>query len=302
MEAPQIPSFRVQISSFSKEDGIVTYNVRVFTVGDNSFQIMDRYRNMRSLWEEIRRDSPDPDRLPEFPPKKWFGSKSREFLDQRRAALEVFFNTLLDNPNKTVFRHIMKYFKKLAKNREAKDAIQNIEEIASGVSQSIIVQEEERPKQISAPRPAQTKEEVKENKSPTKPLPGREQRAGVSTKDYSESCNKIVENFNKRLIDLGYTAGGDALQEIINKGQAYFNNAKESGTIQNLDYNTKLLDIPSGTNDNLRLLDEPDEEIEQQNDEVNDKLQQVLEDLTTKLYGEQYEELVSMNEIIWHKN
>lgn len=110
MEASQIPSFKIQIVGFTKEDGYVAYNIKVLT-GENSFHITDRYKNMRSLWESIKRDSAHADRIPEFPPKKWFGNKTKEFLEQRRLALEIFLNTLLESPDKVIFNHIMKYFK-----------------------------------------------------------------------------------------------------------------------------------------------------------------------------------------------
>lgn len=124
----KIQSFKVQIGGWNKEDGVVTYNMRILASDENSFHITDRYRNMRNLWENIRRDADNPDRIPDFPPKKWFGNKTREFLEQRKCALQVFFNTLLENPDRVVYTHIMSYFKKLANNREAKDALQNIED------------------------------------------------------------------------------------------------------------------------------------------------------------------------------
>ena len=69
MENTQMPSFKVQIWGFNKEDGYYAYDIKVLSTGDNSFHVFDRYKNMRSLWESIKRDSEYPDRIPEFPPK-----------------------------------------------------------------------------------------------------------------------------------------------------------------------------------------------------------------------------------------
>lgn len=41
--------------------------------------------------------------LPSFPPKKAFGSKSREFVNQRSTALQQFFNSFFTN--KDVLKH-----------------------------------------------------------------------------------------------------------------------------------------------------------------------------------------------------
>jgi len=35
------------------------------------------------------------ERLPEFPPKKWFGNTDEKFINQREKALENFFSTTL---------------------------------------------------------------------------------------------------------------------------------------------------------------------------------------------------------------
>lgn len=306
MDKKQTPSFKIQIGSYNKEDGVVTYNIRVLSIADNSFHIIDRYRNMRSLWEEIRRDAPDPDRIPEFPPKKWFGSKSRDFLDGRKSALEIFFNTLLESPDKNVYKHILKYFKKLAKNREAKDAIANIEEYNSG-NQSVAKPNEERkiqggqnqgPVQAAPNQPTSQQPKRQEEVKRAQP---KDVKPGVNSKDFSNDCNKIIENFNKKLIDLGYT-GADAIQEIMNKGQTYINHFKDSGTNQKFKYNTKLLDIPEGSDENFDLLTQVDEEIENQNDEANDKLQEQVNQMTNKLYTEQYQDLLNLNELIFRSD
>jgi len=171
---------------------VVTYDIKVLSTGDNSFHILDRYRNMRSLWENIREDSRNPDRIPEFPPKKWFGNKSRDFLEQRKCALEVFFNTLLDNPDKIIYDHIMKYFKKLAKNREAKDALQSIEESISKPTAAPERKREEESKDRNAgasqPESPQKQQPAKpENKAGQKTSPAKDNKAGVlNAKDSAE--------------------------------------------------------------------------------------------------------------------
>jgi hypothetical protein len=184
MEKNIYPSFRVQFGNYNKDEGIVSYNIRILTSQEISFHINDRYRNMRSLWEEIRRDSSDPDRIPDFPPKKWFG-KSKEFLEQRKSGLENFFNTLLENPDKVVYQHIMRYFSKLAKNREAKDALTSIEElVASGGKSKKENYAKPQQEDIVVDKP---KEEKKQGKPANSKVPYKDQRVVISSKDYSES-------------------------------------------------------------------------------------------------------------------
>lgn len=304
MEPTQIPSFRVQIMKYSKDQGYVVYHMKVFSVDDNSFHIEDRYRNMRTLWEEIKGDTVNADKIPDFPPKKWFGSKSKDFLETRQTALQNFFNTLLDSPDKTIFNHIMRYFKKLAKNREASDALLNIEEASSKRKDTYSASKGEEKKAETKPqkKPSpQKNEEQKTSKSNPRRENYQDNKKVVTSKDYSESCTKIVENFNKKLIDLGLT-GADAIQDIMAKGQNYAKHFKESSLNSKFHYETKLLDIPEGDDKNLALLDNPDEDAEAQNDEANEALQKRLTHLTSMLGKNQYEQFLSMNEVVWRGN
>lgn len=299
MEPVQIPSFRVQIMDYVKGEGYVTYSMKVYSVDDTSFHVEDRYRNMRNLWENIKDDAVHADRIPDFPPKKWFGSKSREFLEVRKTALQNFFNNLLDSPDKNIFKHVMKYFKRLAKNREAKDALIAIEEAASGKKDTNKQTKREDTKVELKPQARQTPNKHEEEKSiKPKREAYQDSKTAVTSKDYNEHCSKIVENFNKKLIDLGYT-GADAIQDIMAKGQSYVKHFEESNINSDFNYETRLLDIPEGKDSNLALLESPDTEAEALNDETNDTLHQQLSEITEELNGKQYEKFLTMNEVIW---
>lgn len=50
---------------------------------------------MRDIAKQLSDEFPD--KLPEFPPKKWFGNTDEKFINQREKALENFFNHTLKN-------------------------------------------------------------------------------------------------------------------------------------------------------------------------------------------------------------
>lgn len=93
--------------------------------------------------------------------------------------------------------------------------------------------------------------------------------------------------------------GADAIQEIMAKGQKYITQFKESGINQNFTYKTKLLNIPKGSDENLKLVVEVDEEIETKNDEANERLKEKLANMTDKLYRQQYKKFMNLNKIVW---
>lgn len=76
----------------------------------------------------------------------------------------------------------------------------------------------------------------------------------------------------------------------MKKSQHYVAHFKESGVNKDFHYTTNFLGIPKGDDDNLEQLDRIEEDTEAQNDDVNQKLENVLHDMEKKLYVKQYEE------------
>mmetsp|Transcript_15860 Transcript_15860/g.18364 ORF Transcript_15860/g.18364 Transcript_15860/m.18364 type:complete len:90 (-) Transcript_15860:34-303(-) len=79
----------------------------------------------------------------------------------------------------------------------------------------------------------------------------------------------------------------------MNKGQAYVNHFKETGLNQTFNYNSKMLDIPKGSDENVRILDSRSEEVESRNEEVNENMEKTLRQLTSILYYEQQNKFMS---------
>jgi hypothetical protein len=133
-----------------------------------------------------------------------------------------------------------------------------------------------------------------DSKQPAKPQQVRQEKSGVTiAKDSIESCNTIVKNFNKKLIDLWNNTGADAIQGIMNKGQNYINHFKESEINKKFEFKTKMLGIPAGNDENIRIIEGQQEDIEEANDEVNDNLEKALMEITDILYKKQYEKFWS---------
>lgn len=190
---------------------------------------------------------------------------------------------------------------KLTKNREAKDAIQSIEESISGNSRVQESRKEEEvkvktPQKVQQTAPVENKNEDQksESKQPVKIQQAKEVKSGVNlAKDSVENWNAIVKNFNKKLIDLWNNTGADAIQGIMNKGQNYVNHFKESEINKKFEFKTKMLGIPSGNDENIRIIEGQQDDIEEADDEVNDNLEKALLEITNILYKKQYEKFWS---------
>jgi len=90
---------KAKFIKYEKVSGHIEYTAEI-NLGGNSkpFMIRDRYNSMRTYWldmtEEYRNSIPS-----NFPPKKWFNNRTAEFLKARMEALQIFFNSLLNDPS-----------------------------------------------------------------------------------------------------------------------------------------------------------------------------------------------------------
>ena len=79
-------NYKVQfVKHTTTQEGWVEYLVKVITPGNYSFHFKDRYSRMRAFQSQIKRqfNLATFNGLPSFPPKKAFGSKATEFINQR---------------------------------------------------------------------------------------------------------------------------------------------------------------------------------------------------------------------------
>lgn len=76
-------------------------------LGEN-WKFQRRYSFLRDAHKQLK--SLD-NRVPEFPPKKIFGSKNPRFLEQRRSELENYFTAILKIPKLTEHSFVKEFFK-----------------------------------------------------------------------------------------------------------------------------------------------------------------------------------------------
>ena len=81
------------------EQGYVVYLVKVIAPGGHSFHFKDRYSSMRNFQSLLKKSLSLAviNQLPNFPPKKAFGSKAENFVSQRSVQLQQFFASFFQN-------------------------------------------------------------------------------------------------------------------------------------------------------------------------------------------------------------
>lgn len=79
---------------YEKDGDHVEYKVIVKDLNNETWQLLARYSSLRQIYRDLR-DKFEAKNLPDFPPKKYWGGMSDNFISQRQKALENFFNTVL---------------------------------------------------------------------------------------------------------------------------------------------------------------------------------------------------------------
>ena len=70
------------------------YKIQLYDTRDSTQWVMQhRYSIMRQIHNQLKDQNPD--KIPEFPPKKWFGNMDEKFINQREKSLENYFSNCL---------------------------------------------------------------------------------------------------------------------------------------------------------------------------------------------------------------
>ena len=87
----------------------------------------DRYSSMKNFASLIKKNMPlnSFKNMPHFPPKKFIGNKSEDFLKQRMNLLQTFFTNFLRHPEVVKSPNVLIYFRDRAVEKEKVDELVN---------------------------------------------------------------------------------------------------------------------------------------------------------------------------------
>lgn len=94
-------SLQMKFLEWDQQRGFTMYHIRVEGPNGKTFHIKDRYKSMRQFQSFLKRQLPASSlsKFGMFPPKKMLGNKNPAFVQQRKEALQIFFNKFFADPN-----------------------------------------------------------------------------------------------------------------------------------------------------------------------------------------------------------
>ena len=242
--------YKITVISHSKTTGHTTYIIKI-EKDNKSITFSERYSNLKSFHDSLKKETNN-NALPKFPPKKFFGSEDEKFLIKRQQELNNYFEALCSSDEFTS----LPAFKKFIEN--AKNTGKN----------TTNTPQIEQPKKI---------QEIQSNEINTKVS-----KEIKNSKNTEEEYSKIVEEYVKKYIDMGYAAEQEINEENEKKYLKLFSEVKFEGGNNEIDKNiNKESKIEAGNDDNFNLIGNEDSSVTELKNNIKQKMENVLKEYKT---------------------
>ena len=84
---------KIIVKGHSKIEGHIIYELSIQFDDDISFTVQKRYSELKTMHDSLRRET-NSNSFPKFPPKKFFGIYTEEFLKKRQQDLDAYFQAI----------------------------------------------------------------------------------------------------------------------------------------------------------------------------------------------------------------
>lgn len=245
--------YKITVNGHSKIQDHVVYKIKIEKDG-KTILFYERYSNLKSYHDQLKKETNN-NSLPKFPPKKFFGSEDEKFLTKRQDELNTYFESICSNDEFTSLPSFKKFIDNATKN--------NINTAAGAPSQP----PQEQPKK--APEAKNTINEI--NTKVTKEI--------KNSKNEEEEYSKIVNEYIKKYIDMGYVVEQEINEDREKKYSKLFSEVKLTGGNSEMD---KILSkeggIDAGNDNNFNLIGQEDSSVTDMEKDLQEKMEKILKD------------------------
>lgn len=264
MEANRL---KMKVISHSKQNGHIVYLISIEKDG-KTFQISDRYSNLKSLHDNLKKELGNSAiAFPEFPPKKFFKSEDEKFLKKRQEELNKYFAELLNNEELSSLNALKKYiedsFKKENLNINLNNSNSQQEKQENLQTKQILSVNQNSPLPPSSSTSTSTSASIKHSVQ------------NVFQKKTNEEILKMIKEVKEKLLDLGFFSEPEINEDNELKYNTLFNteNILNNDTIKDTLY---LNDIVPGDDNNFQLIGLSDENLSNTEKDIKDKIEKIF--------------------------
>lgn len=239
MESKKI---NIKVTNHSKVDGHVGYFLDIEAGPNISFTISKRYSELKTL-DGLMRKETNNNSFPKFPPKKFFGFASEEFINKRQQELSVYFGLICKNPEFSKLPSFVKFIEDCIKSK-------NDLKLMSERPTAVPVGQTNYPKTTKSTIDS-FREKFRPDKVECKKLSGEEMKI------QDEEFQKIVNDFKSQFIEIDFQVAQNMSEQNEKK---YENLIKEDNVLKPNDEMNLILQ--AGSDDNFNLISDSLEGVE----------------------------------------
>jgi hypothetical protein len=247
--------YNVRVIDHSKSDGHVGYDLKIELENNKAFRISKRYSDLKTLNDLLRKETSS-SAFPKFPPKKFFGYNSEEFLKKRQQELDVYFTSICNSPEFSQIPSFIKFVEDCLKSQSDGKVISNDLEPSQEMA-------------TSSRRVRKTKtmcESYREKFQPSKN--DFTKLSYEEAKKEEKEFKNIVEDSKKKF----YAIDFEVKQNISKKSEKKYNELikKDKGFTNNKG------EVQSGNDDNFKLAEKKDNTIASAEQKLKKKIDEII--------------------------
>ena len=108
--------YNIRVTDHSKIDGHVGYFLKIEIDNLSSLVISKRYSELKILNDLLRKETSS-NNFPKFPPKKFFGFNTEEFIKKRQQELDAYFISICSSPEFSKLPSFIKFIEDCLKTQ-----------------------------------------------------------------------------------------------------------------------------------------------------------------------------------------
>ena len=247
--------YNIKVINHTRTDGHVGYNLKIEILDNNmSFMVSKRYSELKTFNDLLRKETSS-NAFPKFPPKKFFGFNSEEFINKRQQELDVYFQAICASPEFTKLNSFVKFIEEC---KQSQNDFKIISERPTEVAGASMISSKKNAKSTVDPY----RERFRPNKNEYEQLtPG-------DMKQKDEEFKKIVNESKNKFVDIDF----QVKQNLSEKNEKKYNEIIQNDKI----LNNEIENVQPGNDDNFNLISDNCDNVDGAEKDIQQKIKEYM--------------------------
>ena len=243
--------YNIRVNNHTRSDGHVGYDLKIQIDNKSPFIVSKRYSELKILNDLLRKETQS-NSFPKFPPKKFFGFNSEEFIKKRQQELDAYFQSICSSQEFSKLPPFIRFIDDCLQS-------QNDNKLTS-----------ERPTEVPGVS-INYKKKTKSNIDPFREK-FRPYKSDYEEVKYvkDEELKKIVDDSKRQFVDIDF----QAKQNMSEKKEKQYSEIVGSGKILNNENENE--NVQPGNDDNFNLISDNCDNVDEAERDIQQKMEEII--------------------------